>query len=203
MAHCDNVQSKIQNLKPVLSTVAKQPEIKVSKIIWAEGESLPNLSSFSRHQLHPADTLIIWTAPPGHDIFQQVMSIVRPKQTFLIGKPAPFDTFPAFIKQLMGLVKYALRHKEGEVDLAELAAALGHRVITVRLGIDWLVAQGKLAIYVEEDGLLVLRPAQNPLTENVATIETILKTNLTETAAYRRFFREASLASFNKIISLS
>jgi len=34
----------------------------------------------------------------------------------------------------------------------------------------------------------------------VATLEEILKSALAETAAYRRFFREASLASLQKIL---
>jgi single-stranded-DNA-specific exonuclease len=184
----DDTQSKIQNLK--------------SRIVWAEGLSSPLAPSHLRHQLQPAETLVIWTAPPGHDIFQQAMAAVRPQQTILVGQPSPFDTLPAFIKQMMGLIKYAMLHREGNINLAELAAALGHRVATVRLGIDWLMARGKLAIDVEEEELLVLRPDQSQPTEAVTTIEDILNSALVETAAYRKFFREANLASLMKVVSL-
>ena len=54
----------------------------------------------------------------------------------------------------MGLVKYALSHKAGEVEPELLAAALGHRATTVRLGLDWLIARGKLTIHAEEENLL-------------------------------------------------
>jgi single-stranded-DNA-specific exonuclease len=165
-------------------------------LIWAEGITAPDLSPLSRHKLHPAQALVIWTAPPGQDIYQQVLAAVRPQQIYLVGQPSPLDTFSSFVKQLMGLIKYAMRHKEGEVYLENLAAALGHRITTVRLGINWLVAQGKLFIYAEEDELLVLRPDQHPPTEAATTIEDMLKSALAETAAYRRFFRQAGLASF-------
>jgi hypothetical protein len=156
---------------------------------------MPDFSPLPRHKLHPAQALVIWTAPPGQDIYQQVLAAVRPQQIFIVGQPSPLDAFSSFVKQLMGLIKYALRHKEGEVYLENLAAALGHRTTTVRLGINWLAAQGKLTIYVEEDELLVLRPDQRAPTETATTIEDMLKSALAETAAYRRFFRQAGLAS--------
>ena len=187
----ENIQSKIQNLK--------------SKIIWAEGDIHSSLlthhSSLPRHRLHPADNLVILTAPPGHDIFQQALSVVRPQRVYLVGQPSALDSFPAFIKRLMGLVKYAMMNKEGELILEELAGALGHRMTTVRLGLDWLAAQGKLTIYVEEEELLVVRPARQSPTKEAETIETILQSALAETKAYRQFFRQASLNSLKQVIN--
>ena len=69
----------------------------------------------------------------------------------------------------------------------------------MRLGIDWLVAQGKLSIYVEEGDLLVLRPDQRPPLAEAAMVEDLLQTALVETAAYRKFFREASLAALQYV----
>jgi len=175
------------------------PQVKIaeltSPLIWAEGVKLPDFSTLPRHKLHTTEVLVGWTAPPGRDIFQQVLATVHPQQIFLVGQPSPLDTFAAFIKQLMGLVKYALAQKAGEVNLPELAAALGHRVTTARLGINWLEAQGKLTLAVEDDELLVLRPAQHSPTEEAEMVEEMLKSVLAETAAYRRFFKKAGLTS--------
>jgi single-stranded-DNA-specific exonuclease len=187
-----NLQSLISNLH--------------SPLIWAEGDinssfvTLRGHSSLARHHLHPADSLIIFTAPPGHDIFQQALTLVSPQRIYLVGQPSSLDDFPAFINHLMGLVKYAMARKEGELVLEELAGALGHRVTTVRLGLDWLAAQGKLFIEVEEEELLVVRPARQPPTAAAEAIETILQSALAETKAYRQFFRQASLGSFKEII---
>jgi len=181
----------LPNLQSQLSTLN-------NPLIWAEGTTHPNFAPLPRHKLHPADTLVIWTAPPGQDILQQALATVRPRQIYLVGQPSMLDTFPAFINQLLGLVKYVLTHMEGEVDLAELAAVLSHRITTARLGINWLVAQGKLTTEVDEDELLFLRPAQGPPTEAANIIEEALKSALAETAAYRRFFQQASLASLEQ-----
>lgn len=170
-------------------------------LIWAEGVELPpGFTPHARHDLHPAEALVIWSAPPDSDVFQQLLSTVNPHQVYLVGQPSSFDSFPHFVKQLMGLVKYALTHKEGEVFPERLAAALGHRLSTIRLGLDWLVAQGKLSIYVEEEEVLVLRSANQPPIETVATVEAMLKSHLSETAAYRQFFKGASIAALKKAI---
>ncbi|MBN1221382.1 MAG: single-stranded-DNA-specific exonuclease RecJ [Anaerolineae bacterium] len=164
-------------------------------LIWAEGVKLSGLSALPRHQLYPADTLVIWTAPPGQDILQQVLAIVRPRHIFLVGQPSSLDSLPTFAKQLMGLIKYTLSHKQNEVYLPELAAALGHRVTTARLGINWLVGQGKLTIMQEEEERLILQPAQNTPIATVAVIEDMLQAMLAETMAYRHFFKKASLTA--------
>jgi single-stranded-DNA-specific exonuclease len=169
-------------------------------MIWSEGLTLPNLSPLPRHQLAPAETLVVWTAPPGQDIYQQVLQAVKPRRIFIVGQPSPFETLPAFIRQLLGLIKYVLTHKEGEVNLDELAAALGHRPATVRLGIDWLAVQGKLSLYADEGDILVLRPDQRPPRPEAEAVENLLQAALAETAAYRRFFREASLAALQKVV---
>jgi hypothetical protein len=69
----------------------------------------------------------------------------------------------------------------------------------VRLGIDWLVAQGKLSIYVEENDLLVLRSDQRLPTPEASIVETLLQTALAETAAYRKFFNEANLSALKVV----
>lgn len=179
-----------------------RPETQVAglagAIVWAEGPAPPNVDPLPRHRLHPAAALVIWTAPPGQDIYRQALARVNPRRIYLVGLPAPFDTLPAFAGQLVGLVKYALARRAGEIGLPELSAALGHRPATARLGLDWLAAQGKLTIHAEEDDLLVVRAARQAPSAGAAAIEAMLAEALAETAAYRRFFREAGLAALKQ-----
>ncbi len=187
-----------------LQQLNSEAEIQNSKIplLWAEGVSLPNLSPLLRHQLYPAEALVVWTAPPGQDIFRQALALVKPRQIYLVACPSPFDRLPAFAKQLIGLIKYALVHKEGEIDLRNLAAALSHRITTARLGLDWLVAQGKLTLYADEEELLVVRPVRQAPQDETETVEAMLKSALAETAAYRRFFKEAGLEALTRSTEL-
>ncbi|GAB4417516.1 MAG: single-stranded-DNA-specific exonuclease RecJ [Anaerolineae bacterium] len=193
-------ENPISNLQSLISNNQWSTANGQLSMVWSEGIPLPSLSPLPRHHLSPAETLVVWTAPPGQDIYQQALAQVKPRRIFLVGQPSPFDTLPAFMQQLLGLVKYALTHKEGEVNLEELAAALGHRRATARLGLDWLVAQGKLAIYADEGEIVALRPAQRPPAAEESLVKKLLQTALAETAAYRRFFREASLSALQQVV---
>ena len=96
----------------------------------------------------------------------------------------------------MGLLKYAITHRYGEVVVEDIAALMGHRAATVRLGMDWLAAQGKLVVKPEEDDLLLVRigdEQKNP--ETVALLAEVLKTALVETAAHRNFVRQANVSA--------
>jgi single-stranded-DNA-specific exonuclease len=168
-------------------------------LVWLEGQELPGMASLPRHKLHRAETLVIWSAPPGQDIFEQALALVKPHRIVVVGRPSPLDLFPNFIKQLMGLVKYAMMQRAGEVVLRDLAGGLGHRLTTTRLGLDWLVARGKLAIHADEDDIVVLRRDQRPPITDAPVVEEMLISALAETAAYRRFFRQANLASLKKV----
>jgi len=172
-----------------------------AKVIWAEGDAGPGLPAVARPQLHPAANLVIWTAPPGQDILAQAVAAVRPQQIFVVAQPSPLDVLPAFTRHLLGLVKFALGHKEGELLLPELAAALGQRQTTARLGLDWLAAQGKIVITVAEGDALVAQAATRPAdAPAAAALAEVLTAALAEAAAYRAFFRRAGLSTLERMI---
>ncbi len=172
-----------------------------AKIIWAEGDAGSGLPAVARHQLRPAANLVIWTAPPGQDILALAVAAVRPQQIFVVAQPSPLDLLPAFTRHLQGLVKFALSHKEGELLLPELAAALGQRQTTARLGLDWLAAQGKIVITVAEGEVVVAQAANRPVDAPAAAALTeVLTTALAETAAYRAFFRRAGLSTLEQMV---
>lgn len=168
-------------------------------LIWAEGVSVPGVETLPRYKLHPAETLVLWTVPPATGIYEQLVRTVKPTQIFIIAESSPVDTFAAVVQRLMGGVKYTLAQKAGRVSRVELAAICGHTEALVQLGLDWLVAQGKLAVDSLDDETLLLQAATQPPTSDAATIEAMLKTQLAETAAYRRFFQQADLAALQQM----
>ncbi len=175
-----------------------QPEIEAHKqpaaMIWGEGILVADMPLLPRHNLTPAENLIVWTAPPSETVFQQGLAKVKPRKLFLIGQLPPFDSPLPFIGRLMGLLKYAMQHYDGEVNVEQLAAALGHEARTIRLGIDWLSAQGKLTAR-NKDGTCVVQSTQQTANHAEATtIEQYLKTALAEAAAYRKFFLSVPLS---------
>ncbi len=99
-----------------------------------------------RTDLHEADTLVIWSAPCGWRELEQAIQRVKPQTIYLGAMPQPEDKLEAFLKRLGGLLKHDLNQRDGQVDVARLAAALGQRTITARKGIEWLEASGQIRV---------------------------------------------------------
>jgi hypothetical protein len=78
------------------------------------------------------------------------MARCAPQRVYVFGVDAGADDARAFLTRLAALVNYAIRQKNGQAALEDLAAATAQRVTTVRAGLEWLAEQG--AIVVTFDG---------------------------------------------------
>jgi single-stranded-DNA-specific exonuclease len=161
--------------------------------VWAEGETAAAMEAIGgrdRRRLHPAPALVIWTAPAGPVELAEALAAVEPERVYLVGAEPATGGLRGFAERLMGLVKHDLEARSGEVDLDRLAAALAHRKATVRLGLEWLAATGKVDLVRQSEERATLRRGGTPSGE-AAAVEGRLRRLLEETSAYRRHFRSA------------
>ena len=172
-------------------------------LIWAEGEAKGILGGQDRLELtsrkpdldHPP-RLALWTAPPGYAELQAVLATLKPREVILFAREPETADPQGFLSRLAGLVKFALKAAEGTsipVELARLAAATAQREATVRVGLKWLAARGYLLLEPAADGGLLLAPGGGQISGDTSVLQMEIKTLLDESAAYRRFFREASV----------
>ncbi len=156
-------------------------------LLWREGGATP--AGADRYHLREAETLMVWTAPAWPEIWAGVMEIVKPKRLILFGVNPPFDGLEAFLRQLAGLVKYALKSKGGKVSMADVAAVTAQREETAAYGLDWLAGDGQIRI-VSRDGdvVQVEQPGTASETAKKSAAQK-LTTALKETQAYRDFWR--------------
>ncbi|PWH13486.1 MAG: single-stranded-DNA-specific exonuclease RecJ [Anaerolineae bacterium] len=153
--------------------------------IWAEGEHKRSVNGKGRHELGPAETLVIWTTPPGRDVLQQALEQVKPEQVILICQPPEWD----FLTRLTGVIKFVMNQRQGRVSLAELASATGERIAAVRLGLEYLSKQGQITVETEVNGEIQISAAHTQADELAAAqLKSTIKNILAETAAYRRYF---------------
>ncbi len=176
----------ISNAGAVLQELIVQGDVQV----WAEGDGPAGVESRIRQQLVPGARLAIWTLPPGPRELRAALDRVRPQEVFLFAHDPGLGEIGAFSQRLAGLVRYALQAKGGQVDLEAAAAALAHRAATVSAGLEWLAAQGKIAIVERAEGVWRLAPGSGrqdaPAT---GAARARLDALLTETAAYRAYLR--------------
>jgi single-stranded-DNA-specific exonuclease len=142
-----------------------------------------------------AKKLVIWQAPPGQDVLQETIAAAAPGIVYLVARPTELDSLTPFIRRLMGMVKYALKRYSGHVEINVIAEAMAHREATVRLGLEWLVNQGKLRVIAQTKDTLVVRLDNAPPLPHSKDLQTALRALLGETAAYRTFVRSAQVSA--------
>ena len=172
--------------------VLRQIQAGESVVVWGEGEARRLPGACDRTQLHPADTLVLWTTPPGRAELRAALEIVQPRAVVLFGVD-PVDSSPeAFLKRLAGMVKYALDHPTGPIAITRLTTAAAQRETAIRKGLQWLEKRGLVKVVFLEENLVELTSGAG---ENSAHSESELlasiKSIIAETIAFRAYFQSA------------
>jgi single-stranded-DNA-specific exonuclease len=176
---------------PQPTTLLEQLRGQPGMQVWCEGEARRRLGGQDRCELAPANTLVIWTIPPGRAELQAALDRVKPKEVVLFADDPGMDQFDAFLQRLAGLAKHALRTENGLVSVPRLAAATAQRATVVRLGLRWLVSRGHMCIRTEEGDAVWLAAGDGTSGPDLLAVTTQLRDLLAETAAFRRYFAQA------------
>jgi single-stranded-DNA-specific exonuclease len=168
----------------ILQELAGQPDV----AIWAEGYPAEGSPGQTRLQLKPAQTLVIWTPPAGPRELRDILERVRPQRVMLFDVPGPGTDPQRFVPRLAGMIKFALRQRDGLADLAQLAAVTGQRIGAVREGIYLLRARGFVTIVEEKEGIMRLTLGDGQVRPDLEQTEARLRALLQETAAYRVYY---------------
>jgi len=173
-----------------LAQLEKVDEAYPGALVWGEGGA--DIMGTDRYRLQAAETLIVWTAPPGTNEWQRALEVVRPRRLILFGLDPESGDFEGFLRRLAGLVKYVLNSRSGALRLTELAAAMAQTEHTVSLGLDWLAADGQMVVVSREgDNWQLARPG-TPDPETRRQIGLRLQKALSEALAYRNYWRGKS-----------
>jgi single-stranded-DNA-specific exonuclease len=161
--------------------------------VWAEGAD--KAKGISRFDLHLADELAIYTAPPSPVELQAALETVRPKKVYLFGIPPLTEKADSFLAHLAGFAKYAINQKGGKVTVGELAVATGQREGAIRLGLEWLAAGGHISIQ-RDDETVFLSSENGELNQYLQReLYVAVRGILEETIAYRAHFQRADVES--------
>ena len=173
------------SLAKIIAGLAEPP------LIWGEHDVAG--SATGRDQIIPAQTLVIWTTPPGRHELQQVLGRANPRELHLFAVDPTIIRAEQFISSLAGLCKQSMRHHKGRIALGRLAAATAHREETVRAGLAWLAAKGDLTVVQEDENAVTLGGGITVDQEASIRAEAAVRELLAETSAYRGFFATAPI----------
>jgi hypothetical protein len=179
-------------INEVLNFLAENPKSQV----WGEGQTPKDLPCKGRHEITHADTLVIWTAPPSQSVLNAVIRQVKPKRVIVYAMDPQLSDPKAFLERLAGLAKYAIKHKDGKVDLDGLANACAANSDSIQLGFQYWAAVGRLTVQFNE-GDLIITPAQEQPNQDAAAIyKKLINDSLAESRAFRKYFKSGALENY-------
>lgn len=155
-------------------------------VVWSEVEKVKN--GVGRLNLSEAETVIVWTVPPESAVWNAALETISPSRLVLFGVRSNTESSAQFMARLVGLVKYALNNKSGIVRLEELATAMGHRDLTIQVGLQVLRAMGKLSYSISSTGEIQLTQVDGQQTDKLEVLQHRLDLLLRETQAYRDYW---------------
>jgi single-stranded-DNA-specific exonuclease len=181
----EDVRDALDPRAKLAETLAARPDA----MVWREAET--GIAGCTRTELAPAETLIVWTPPPGPIEWQAALDRVTPQRIVVFGQSPAETSVDAFLKRLGGLIKFTINSRQGRVPLDALAAATAQRAGAVRYGLKWFEAAGQLGIdWLPRENVLLVQKSGEANPQDQAKIESLLRSVLAETAAYRKHWME-------------
>jgi single-stranded-DNA-specific exonuclease len=171
-----------------------QIQMEESIIIWGEANPQSRISCLERSSLYPFDILAIWTIPPGFAELRAVINKVKPVKVYLFGINPGMDEPEAFLRRLLGLLKYSIKSADGITSLLSLAAATAQKTSTIIIGIEWLEARGHIYVKSMSDDEIHVQAGTKINKKDTQTSSTLLNSALIESSAFRRYFLKADKA---------
>jgi single-stranded-DNA-specific exonuclease len=173
--------------------------------IFAEGEAVKKLAvsgitTHTRLEIRPCETLILWNSPPGPEVLKEILKLSKPASMVLFDEQTGIHTVVEFVNRLVGLVRYMIRMHQGRGNLRQLASLTAQREITIQKGLLFLEEEGFIKIESVQDGEIKLELGElsgdkkegNLFQRKKTSILAELEASITETNAYRRYYRLAS-----------
>jgi single-stranded-DNA-specific exonuclease len=167
--------------------------INQNMLIWSEGSNQKILPGKGRDQVTPAEILVIAGSPPDREVMNQVIEKVSPHQVLLLELTSNNDDPKEFLKILLGMMKYAINHKNQQINLSDVEQVTGQNTKSVRLGLELIQARGlytfeEVAIRhfrISSAGVADMKTAEN--------LQSQLLHALNETHAFRLYYQRVNL----------
>jgi hypothetical protein len=117
-----------------------------------------------------------------------VLRRVKPEKIYLFGVNPGMDEPGAFLKRLLGLLKYRLRSAQGHTSLSTLAAATSQRISTVKIGLEWLEVHGQIRVISTSEDEIKVGAGTKMNKISTSEVSNHLNTALNESAAFRHYY---------------
>ena len=177
--------------------VVKKAQAKLGKELLIFGESCGRVDGIEfsdRTQVSEKDHLLLWQFPPTLKNLQDLLKQTRATNIYVVGcQDDDLDEPAFFLKRLLGLVRFAINQREGQVEGEKLAALLGASKMSVALALTALKKVHWID-WFSENGTLYLDILGQPMESVEDTPEyKQLATSLDQVRKFRQWCQECSM----------
>ncbi len=185
---------EVIDLRETAEPVVKLTQIQGQQqlVIWGEAGAKEKITCLDRSSVYPAESLIIWTIPPGPNEIQAVLRKVNPSKVYLFGINPGMDVPEAFLKRLVGVLKSQIKSSDGIANLSSLAAATAQRIPTIKSGLEWLDDHGHIRLLSIHEDEARIETGLKKKKGDTKTSSNHLNSMLAESAAFRRYYLVAN-----------
>lgn len=197
-------EKPITSLQVIDRRGCKNPVQQVLEIIASEDgliffEGMPmgrdHLHGRDRFHLEPCAVLILYTIPPELRVLTQMLEQVKPRKIYVFAVPDELDIKVKLLRFLSGYLVSAIKEHEGRVNVQELAAASGHKEITIQKAIEFLANRTTLQIKAKNETEIALSNFGKPADNNLKLFRE-LDQLIEETRYFRQFLQRTDLNRF-------
>lgn len=175
-----------------------RPQAPSNALWYAEGATLetatPGIAYAPRFDVPggAGRPLVLWSLPPSGEVLNWLVESSGCDVLFLCGRLTTDDAPVAVVKQVAGMVKYALS-RNAAVDIGRMAARLGQTEAVIRTALLLLESRGivRLLDWLDGDRAQVAEGDATRQNDEGEALWAELEALLAEVRAYRRFLARA------------
>ncbi len=174
---------------------------KYQDVLWYQ-ESLRHDFSpvHNRQNLHPADTLILFTIPPNLTQFLKIFITVRPKHLVIFGNEPSDKSVNQMIKTIAGMLNHVIQFKNGLFHPIDIATATGHRTTTIEFVCRYLHSIGQITLSEHPDTQWFVKAGGSRDSIKAELYKQNIEFLHRETLAFHKWFQEVDLEKLKNSI---
>lgn len=164
-----------------------------STVYFAEGLKEYSLYPIiNRDYCRRAKNLVLITIPPSLALLKEVLVLTAAEKLILVNNRDYSQSINDYLKNLLSLIKYSLKQKNGIFNLEKAALALEAEEIAVKRALEFLQAESVISFeYISYQELLISRGGNKDRGKANLSSRS-LKNILGESSAFRRFIKNKS-----------
>lgn len=163
--------------------------------IFAEAApKIDGITFVDRAALSPIANLVFWQYPPGMQAFKTILASAKPRTIYFVGGiTAPEEDAGAFLRKILGIVRFAVNQRDGQAEAEKVAAALSTSKVCVALALT-VLKKIEVIDWFSEDGLVYLDMLGQPSgkAEDVPEYKQLVQC-LREVVEFRQWCQSATI----------